>query len=176
MDKQIAIDNNIKLKLSYMNILKATYMYLLEGVSTWKIFISSILLSPFVLAFQNFIEVHIFRDWDLLIALGMLWIMDNITGTWAAIKGGKFNGKLWLMLNFEKTAAYIIWIALFGVLKTSINTKEWLGLIIGNTCITVLIIREAISVGENLLLIRPDRKLEKLLTKIKTFFDVKQND
>jgi hypothetical protein len=125
----------------------------------------------------DYVEKFVFNDWNLLISLGLLILLDTVTGVWRALKKKDPNGKGFTKRGFSKIITklivYVGWLLLIGVLeKATIEGRpnivtDW----IHTGAITILMIREAISAGENLLAIRPDGRLKKIVEKLSDFFE-----
>lgn len=151
-------------------------IFLLQHKISIKMIWLGIITAPWI----YYVEKYIFNDWSLLVSLGMLVVLDTFFGIWKALKKRDVEKEGFTKKGFSKIipklAIYAGWLILMGVLeKASVLGKQnivmdW----IHTGAVSILLMREAISVGENLLAIRPDGKLKKLVDRMNKFFDMEE--
>jgi hypothetical protein len=150
------------------------YMFsILHLKFTYKMILAGIVSAPWI----YYVERYVFNDWNLLVSLVLLIGLDTATGIWRALKRRDPEKKGFTKKGFgkiiNKLIVYVGWLLLIGVLeKAAIHGKpsllnEW----IHTGAISILMIREAISAGENLLAIRPDGRLKKIVNKLSDFLE-----
>lgn len=164
------LDPSVNTHRQMSKVISSMYTYIGHSINFKMIYVS-LVVSPFVVEVIKFVEKYIFRDWNFLAFLCILWLIDTVAGTWAALKLGIFKPSLWFEKMFTKTVVYILWIMLFGAFQSSPATAGWLDKILGITSINVLMITEFLSAGKNLLIIRPDTRLKTIVDKVQSFFN-----
>lgn len=124
-----------------------------------------------------FIERYVYSDWIMLIPLAILFAFDTMFGIWKALRLKKFNKDHFCYKFLTKLAVYFAWVILLGTMQkfAATGSMRFLSDWITGGGITVLIMREALSLGENLLAIRPDSKLKKIVDRLNKFFQDDKN-
>lgn len=139
---------------------------LIGKMFSWKLVLLGSLFTPIF----TYIQKYLFNDWEFLNWIFILIILDTFTGTWRA-----FNDKELSSRNFaqviKKVIIYCVFLIVIHVLefftvKSEINAVfGWIDTLAYST----LIVREAISVFENLAAIAPNMFPIKILERLKKF-------
>lgn len=119
---------------------------------------------------MNIIEKYIFSDWEFLIFLFILVALDTITGIWKhyklqTISSSGFSG------FFTKVIVYCLFLIVIHILgnftdnKISLAALEW----VEQVAYGALIVRESISIIENLGVIHPGLIPASVLKRLKQY-------
>lgn len=138
-----------------------------------KIVLLGISFGPLV----AWVEKNIFTDWTFAKLLLLLFIMDAFFGSWKHLKFPAKHGPFCFRKFFDKSVTkavvYVGWLALFGALEklkiagADSPIGDWLN----HGALTILILREGLSVGENILAVKPDSKMKVLVDRLGKYFD-----
>lgn len=119
---------------------------------------------------QKFIETYIYSDWDFLRALVTLIALDTITGVM----------KAWLKKQFSsyRLGQIIVKLALYAIALIAVHTLTTFT-ISGNHpaildftddfMLTAMMVREAVSIFENIAIIKPDLLPRWILKRLESF-------
>lgn len=142
-------------------------MFKLLGVQFyWKGILIGISLTPI---FQ-YIKKYIFNDWEFLNWIFILIILDSFTGIWKAWKQKEVSSKGFAQV-IKKIMIYCIFLIVVHILEF-FTVKSKMNSVFGwidNLAYSTLIVREAISIFENLAIIAPNIFPIKILEKLKYF-------
>lgn len=131
---------------------------------------SLILLSTFLGVLKAITEKYLFSDWQFLIALFVLILLDTILGIWKNLKTKSLSSRGFAGF-FEKMGLYASFLIVTHVLITfTINGKPisvfgW----IDSVFYSAIMVREAISILENIGAIKPDLIPAWILAYLKKF-------
>jgi toxin secretion/phage lysis holin len=115
-------------------------------------------------------NTYIFDDWSFLVYLVILIVLDTILGIWKAFKYGiisssKFGGLV------IKSVLYAFFLVVVHNLTNFSNNEVTKSIFIWveELCYAALLVREAISIIENIGAIKPDLLPSWILKRLKTF-------
>lgn len=131
--------------------------------------------APFVIAwtwsaFATLFQTYIFSRWDYLIYLSIAILIDTILGVWKAFK---YN-----QISSTKLGGLVVKVVLYGLFLILINSLSnfaqynWSKLLFSylqETFYVAIMIRETISIVENIGAIKPDLLPSWILKKLKSF-------
>lgn len=130
---------------------------------------------PFLVAFtwasvSSIFNTYIFNDWSFLIYLVILICFDTILGVWKAFKYGDLNSARFGGLVIKSVLYAIFLVVIHNLTNFSNNdiTKaifSW----VEELCYAALLVREAISIIENIGAIKPDLLPVWILKRLKSF-------
>lgn len=123
------------------------------------------------------VERYIFNDWDFLISLMLLFFLDTVVGSTAAVIEGVFRPTIGVKRFGLKLMGYTLTILCIGIMdNTLISGKaSWLEGIIDAGAFAVMIAFEGASVLKNIYRIYPFEPIKVLLKKIEIYYN-KQRD
>jgi phage-related holin len=123
------------------------------------------------------IERYIFNDWDFLISLMLLFFLDTVVGSMAAIVEGIFKPTLGFKRFSMKLIGYTMTIICIGIMdNTLISGKaNWLEGIVDAGAFAVMISFEGASVLKNIYRIYPFEPVKFMLRKLEIYYN-KQTD
>lgn len=131
----------------------------------------TMLLALSVLGFLKLVvEKYLFNDWQFLGALFVLIVLDTLLGIWKNLKTKSLSSRGFAGF-FEKMALYASFLIVTHVLITftvegqSIVVFAW----IDNVFYSAIMVREAISILENIGAIKPDLIPSWILAYLKKF-------
>jgi len=127
-------------------------------------------VSGFLTTLQTFCQEFIFDDWQYLIYLGILFIVDTVTGFMKAMKYGTISSSGFGRV-IRKMVSYFSVLILAHVL-TNFKIDGEVSTLFGwvdDFAYTSLLIKEAISILENIAAINPAWVPKWLLKKLKQF-------
>jgi small basic protein len=120
--------------------------------------------------FASFFQTYIFNDWSSLIYLAIVVLIDTILGVWRAYK---YN-----QISSAKFGGFIIKVVLYGLFLVMIHSlsnfsnADWAKYVFSylqELCFAALLVREAISIIENIGAIKKDLIPVWILKKMKSF-------
>lgn len=133
------------------------------------------LKAPFLIAwswatFATFFQTYIFNNWSFLIYLTIAVVIDTILGVWKAVKHNQVSS--------AKMGGFVVKVVLYGLFLVMVNSlsnfssANWSKLFfsyIQESCYAAVMIREAISIIENIGAIKPDLLPKWILKKLRSF-------
>lgn len=133
---------------------------------TWKMVLLGISLSPIFM----FIQKYIYNDWEFLKWLFLLIALDTFTGVWKSYKAMEISSKGFSQV-ITKVTIYSIFLIVIHILQYFTVDKQINSLFgwLNDVAYSTLIIRESISIFENLAVIEPKLFPIKILEKLKAF-------
>lgn len=120
--------------------------------------------------FATLFQTYIFNDWAFLIYLVILILLDTILGVWRAYK--------YHQINSSKFGGFIIKVVLYAIFMvvvhnlSNFSTNEFTKSIfrwVQELCYAAVVVREAISIIENIGAIRKGLIPEWILKRLKTY-------
>lgn len=122
-------------------------------------------------------ERYVFNDWDFLISLMLLFFLDTVVGSAAAIVEGKFKPTIGMKRFGLKLIGYTLTILCIGVMdKALISGKaNWMEGVIDAGAFAVMLAFEGASVLKNIYRIYPFEPIKHLLAKLEIYYN-KQKD
>jgi phage-related holin len=119
---------------------------------------------------MHFTEKYVFADWQFLNFFVVLVTIDTVLGWYKACKGGSFSIKLLHML-IQKIIIYICFLVLVHIVShfTIEGEKNSFFTWFNSFAYSAIIVRESISVLENMGAIRPGLIPSWILKKLKQF-------
>ena len=126
----------------------------------------SVALTPLV----NFLECYVFNDWDFMRFMIILIVIDSILGFWRALKANSISSKGFGMI-FKKLFVYMSLLILSHVLVnfTIEGEQSLIFLWFDDLVYSAILLRESISILENIAIIYPNVISDKILEKLKDF-------
>jgi phage-related holin len=118
----------------------------------------------------HFVKQYVYSDWEFLIYLFMLIMLDTLCGVILAVKKGKFNSER-LSKFFLKLALYcIVLIAVHVIINFKVNGEHppFLGWF-DDFVFSAMIAREGVSIFEKIALLYPGLFPKWLLKKLEYF-------
>lgn len=120
---------------------------------TWKMVLLGFTLAPFM----TFIEKYLFSDWEFLGWVFLFVFLDTLTGVWKAIKRKDLNSKSFGGVVIKIIVFSIFLIVIHALKDFTVGGKssgwfDW----VDNAAYGTLMVREAISIFENLAIIAPN--------------------
>lgn len=134
-------------------------------------------LSGILTTIQTFSQEFIFADWQYLTYLGVIFTVDTVTGFMKAYKRGNVSSKGWGQV-IKKMVIYFCVLILAHVLthfKIGGETSP-LFVWVDDFAYTSLLIKEAISILENIAAINPAWVPDRLLKYLKKTLKDQSND
>lgn len=130
---------------------------------------------PFLLAFTwsaiaGLFNTYIFNDWSFLVYLVIMIIIDTILGVWKAFKYGNLSSARFGGLVIKSVLYAIFLVVIHNLTNFSTNdvTKS-IFMWVEELCYAALLVREAISIIENIGAIKPDLLPVWILKRLKSF-------
>jgi hypothetical protein len=120
--------------------------------------------------FASFFQTYIFNDWSFLIYLAIVVLIDTILGIWRAYKHNQISS--------AKFGGFIIKVVLYGLFLvmihslSSFSNSDWAKYIftyLKELCFAALLVREGISIIENIGAIKKDLIPVWILKRLKAF-------
>jgi len=150
-------DDSLEIFYPYVDILKMK-MPLLIAIS-WS-------------SMAAFFNTYVFDDWSFLIYLVIMIFIDTVLGIWKAWKyhvlsSSRFGG---MIIKSVLYAFFLIVVHNLTNFSTNELTKS-LFLWVEELCYAALLVREAISIIENIGAIKPDLLPKWILKRLKSFDD-----
>jgi len=135
---------------------------------SWKLILLGLGFSPLL----QFINKYIFSDWQFIIWVFLLVALDTFTGVWKAWKTKTISSKSFAQVISKLTVYGIFLIVLHALGNFTVNkiSNTWFGWV-DNIGFSTIMIREAISIFENLAIISPDVFPKKILTRLHAIDD-----
>ena len=131
----------------------------------------TLILLASVLGFLKLIvEKYLFNDWQFLSALFVLVLPDTFLGIWKNLKNKSLSSRDFAGF-FEKIGLYASFLILTHVLLTFTVSGKEIGVFawIDNVFYSAIMVREAISILENIGAIKPDLVPAWILAYLKKF-------
>lgn len=132
--------------------------------------LTTTLVISFLKTLLDVVEVHLFSDWDFLISMLIMVHLDTLLGIWKSAKFKQVSSRGFAGY-FEKLIMYFVFlIATHQLFSFPIEGKPnvlfgW----IKNLSYTLIMVREAISLVENIGVIRPGLINPNILSYLKKF-------
>ena len=130
---------------------------------------------PFLLAFTwsaiaGLFNTYIFNDWSFLVYLVIMIMIDTILGVWKAFKYGNLSSARFGGLVIKSVLYAIFLVVIHNLTNFSTNdvTKS-IFMWVEELCYAALLVREAISIIENIGAIKPDLLPVWILKRLKSF-------
>ena len=130
---------------------------------------------PFLLAFTwsaiaGLFNTYIFNDWSFLVYLVIMIMIDTILGVWKAFKYGNLSSARFGGLVIKSVLYAIFLVVIHNLTNFSTNdvTKS-IFMWVEELCYAALLVREAISIIENIGAIKPDFLPVWILKRLKSF-------
>lgn len=130
---------------------------------------------PFLLAFTwsaiaGLFNTYIFNDWSFLVYLVIMIMIDTILGVWKAFKYGNLSSARFGGLVIKSVLYAIFLVVIHNLTNFSTNdvTKS-IFMWVEELCYAALLVREAISIVENIGAIKPDLLPVWILKRLKSF-------
>jgi hypothetical protein len=123
-----------------------------------------LLINPFL----TFVQKYIFADLDFIIFVGLIILLDTILGVWKGLKYNKFSSFRFYDV-VEKVVLYGFFLVFVHIGTHFRGGTSWLSGWLDNIGYTIVIVREGISLIENIGAIRPQLLPKWLLSKLKDF-------
>lgn len=130
---------------------------------------------PLVLAFTwsgiaGLFNTYIFNDWSFLVYLVIMIMIDTILGVWKAFKYGNLSSARFGGLVVKSVLYAMFLVVIHNLTNFSTNTVttsifQW----VEELCYAALLVREAISIIENIGAIKPDLLPKWILKRLKSF-------
>lgn len=115
-------------------------------------------------------NTYIFDDWSFLVYLVILIVLDTILGVWKAFKHGVISSSRFGGLVIKSVLYACFLVVVHNLTNFSQNeiTKS-IFLWVEELCYAALLVREAISIIENIGAIKPDLLPKWILKRLKSF-------
>jgi len=132
-----------------------------------------IVLAAISAAFNSFLEffhIYVFSDWQFITFMTILIVIDSCLGFWRALNEKKVSSKGFGMI-FKKMLMYMILLILSHVLVNfKIEGKQTsIFMWFDDLVYSAILLREAISILENIAIIYPNAVSKKILEKLKDY-------
>ena len=123
------------------------------------------------------VERYVFNDWDFLISLMLLFFLDTLVGSVAAIVEGVFKPTIGVRKFGLKLIGYTLTILCIGIMDNTLisGRANWLEGVIDAGAFAIMISFEGASVLKNVYRIYPFEPIKILLAKIEIYYN-KQKD
>lgn len=123
------------------------------------------------------VERYIFNDWDFLISLMLLFFLDTLVGSVAAMIEGVFKPTIGVRRFGLKLIGYTLTILCIGIMDNTLisGRANWLEGVIDAGAFAIMISFEGASVLKNIYRIYPFEPIKVLLSKIEIYYN-KQKD
>lgn len=123
------------------------------------------------------VERYVFNDWDFLISLILLFFLDTIVGSVAAMIEGVFKPTVGVKRFGLKLIGYTLTILCIGIMDNTLisGRANWLEGVIDAGAFAIMISFEGASVLKNIYRIYPFEPIKLLLAKIEIYYN-KQKD
>jgi len=133
-------------------------------------FLAFLILSAIFSPLLNFFECYVFDDWQFMQFMIILIVLDSILGIWRAIKRKEVSSKGFGMI-FKKLFIYMSLLILSHVLVNfKIEGKPSLIFMwFDDLVYSAILLRESISILENVAIIYPNAVSKLVLEKLKEF-------
>jgi len=148
-------DNSLDIFMPYLELFKLKLPFLLAF--TWS-------------AIAGLFNTYIFNDWSFLVYLVIMIIIDTILGVWKAFKYGNLSSARFGGLVIKSVLYAIFLVVIHNLTNFSTNdvTKS-IFMWVEELCYAALLVREAISIIENIGAIKPDLLPVWILKRLKSF-------
>ncbi len=129
--------------------------------------------TPITYLFQR----YIFNDWDFLISLMLLFILDTIIGSLAAMVEGIFKPTIGARRFGLKLIGYTMTVACIGIMDNTLiaGRANWLEGVIDASAYAILIAFEGASVLKNIYRIYPFEPIKFILRKLEIYYNKQQD-
>lgn len=118
----------------------------------------------------EFVEKWIYSDWDFLVFLGILIVLDTISGFVKAYKTNSVHSKKFADLIIKVLIYILLLITIHVLMNFTVNGKHpKFVAYIDDFLLTAMMVREALSIFENLAIINPNLVPKSILRKLKQF-------
>lgn len=126
-----------------------------------------------------FVERYVFNDWDFLVSLSILILLDTILGVKVASKNNLFQAKLGIKGFATKLVILACTVIAIGVIDNSKigGESSWFSGYVDAGAFAIMLGFEAISVLRNAYILKPSPVIEWLLKKLDmlTYIDNNKN-
>ena len=148
-------DNSLDIFMPYLELFKLKLPFLLAF--TWS-------------AIAGLFNTYIFNDWSFLVYLVIMIMIDTILGVWKAFKYGNLSSARFGGLVIKSVLYAIFLVVIHNLTNFSTNdvTKS-IFMWVEELCYAALLVREAISIIENIGAIKPDFLPVWILKRLKSF-------
>jgi len=129
--------------------------------------------TPITFLFQK----YIFNDWDFLISLMLLFILDTIIGSLAAMVEGVFKPTIGAKQFGNKLIGYTMTVACIGIMDNALigGNANWMEGIVDASAYAILIAFEGASVLKNIYRIYPFEPIKFILKKLEIYYNRQQD-
>lgn len=129
--------------------------------------------TPITFLFQK----YVFNDWDFLVSLMLLFFLDTLVGSIAAMIEGIFKPTIGMKRFGLKLIGYTLTILCIGIMDNTLigGRENWMEGIIDAGAYAVMIAFEGASVLKNIYRIYPFEPVKILLKKLEIYYNKQQN-
>ena len=122
-------------------------------------------------------EKYVFNDWDFLVSLLLLFFLDTLVGSFAAIVEGIFKPTIGVKRFGLKLIGYTMTIICIGIMDNALiaGKSNWLEGVVDAGAFAIMIAFEGASVLKNIYRIYPFPTIKYLLKKLEIYYN-KQTD
>lgn len=122
-------------------------------------------------------EKYVFNDWDFLVSLMLLFFLDTLVGSCAAIVEGVFKPTIGVKRFGLKMIGYTVTIICVGIMDNALiaGRANWLEGFIDAGAFAVMIAFEGASVLKNVYRIYPFGSIKFLLKKLEIYYNKQQD-
>lgn len=125
--------------------------------------------SPMLYIFER----YIFDDWDFLVSLLLLFLLDTIVGSLAAFIEGVFKPSIGMKRFGLKLMGYTLTIICIGIMDNTLiaGKANWLEGVVDAAAFAVMMSFEGASVLKNIYRIYPFEPIKILLAKLDVYYN-----
>jgi phage-related holin len=129
--------------------------------------------TPIALIFER----YVFNDWDFLISLLMLFFLDTVVGSIAAMVEGIFKPTIGAKRFGLKLIGYTLTIICIGIMDNTLisGRANWLEGVVDAGAFAIMIAFEGASVLKNIYRIYPFEPIKFLLRKLEIYYNKQQD-
>lgn len=129
--------------------------------------------TPILVVFER----YVFNDWEFLFSLALLFLLDTIVGSIAAIIEGSFKPTYGVKRFCLKLLGYMMTIICIGIMDNALiaGKSNWLEGVVDAAAFAVMIAFEGSSVLKNIYRIYPFEQIKFLLKKLEIYYNKQQD-
>lgn len=122
-------------------------------------------------------EKYVFNDWNFLISLMMLFFLDTLVGSIAAMVEGVFKPTIGVKKFGFKLIGYTMTVICIGIMDNALiaGQANWMEGIIDSGAFAVMIAFEGASVLKNVYRIYPFEPIKLLLRRLEIYYNKNQD-